>query len=69
MTSNPVIKHKSKHINSDFHYIRQLVANRSVSLYHVCSDKQLTDMFTKPDAIDKLGSFCKLLVMHLIGNK
>ncbi|KAE8701310.1 ATP-dependent DNA helicase PIF1-like [Hibiscus syriacus] len=47
MASNPVTKSRSKHIDIDYHFVRELVARRVLSLGFVPSHLQLADVFTK----------------------
>ena len=45
--SNPTQKKRSKHIDIHYHYIRQCVEEKKVSLYYVEGVKNPADMFTK----------------------
>ncbi|KAE8692073.1 hypothetical protein F3Y22_tig00110860pilonHSYRG00043 [Hibiscus syriacus] len=47
MASNPVTKSRFKHIDIDYHFVRELVARRVLSLGFVPSHLQLADVFTK----------------------
>ena len=47
IASNPVTKSRSKHINIDYHFVRELVAGKTLSLCFVPSHLQLADVFTK----------------------
>jgi hypothetical protein len=50
--SNPVQEKRTKHIDICFHYIREKVSNREVTLHFVTMDQNPTDMFTKNLARD-----------------
>ena len=39
---------RTKHIGVHHHFIRDHVAKGDIDLKHVCTDKQLADIFTKP---------------------
>ena len=39
---------KSKHIKIKYHYIRDVVQRGAVKLLYVVTDKQITDVLTKP---------------------
>ena len=52
IASNPVTKSRSKHIDIDYHFVRELVAKRVINLSFVPSHLQLADVFTK--AVAKL---------------
>ena len=45
--SNPTQEKRSKHIDTHYHYIRQCVEEKKVSLYYVKGVKNPADMFTK----------------------
>ena len=45
---NPVQHSRTKHIEVRHHFIRDHVAKGDIDLKHVCTDKQLADIFTKP---------------------
>ena len=45
--SNPVIHTRTKDIDVDVHYIRDLVINKALVVHYVPTKEQLDDMFTK----------------------
>ncbi|PRQ21351.1 putative RNA-directed DNA polymerase [Rosa chinensis] len=47
LAANPILHHRTKHIDTDFHFIREPVANKSIRLSHVSSTLNLADVFTK----------------------
>ncbi|PHT97665.1 ABC transporter B family member 18 [Capsicum chinense] len=47
IATNPVQHENTKHIEVDCHYIRELVADRLITLQHISSHDQLADLFTK----------------------
>ncbi|KAL0539894.1 hypothetical protein IC582_024115 [Cucumis melo] len=48
ISRNLVQYSRTKHINIRHHFIRELVENKVIRLYHICSNLQLADIFTKP---------------------
>ena len=48
MSKNNVFHHKSKHIDTRFHFIRELVKGGDISLKFCGSKEQLADIFTDP---------------------
>ena len=48
LSKNHVFNKKSKHIDTRFHFIRELVNNGDIALQLCGSRDQLVDIFTKP---------------------
>lgn len=48
MTVNTVLHARTKHIELDYHYVREHVALGSLETRFVSSSNQLIDIFTKP---------------------
>ena len=48
MTKNPVFHDKSKNIEIQYFYIRDLVTKGAVKLDYVSTDEQVADILTKP---------------------
>ena len=66
LASNPIFHARSKHIEVDYHFVREKVANKDIFLQHVPSTNQPADIFTKGHTADR---FCflrdKLAVMTI----
>ena len=48
LTANPAMHNRSKHFDTDFHYVRERVALGALVVSHVPAVLQLADIFTKP---------------------
>jgi len=47
LSSNPISHRRSKHIDLDYHFLRELVVTGRIRIQHVPSTLQVTDVFTK----------------------
>jgi transposase InsO family protein len=47
LATNPVYHARTKHIEVDYHFVREKVLNKDVSLAFISTDDQLADVFTK----------------------
>lgn len=48
LSANPVFHSRTKHIEVDFHYVREKVLRRDLSVGFVLGKDNLADVFTKP---------------------
>ena len=57
LAKDPAYHSKSKHIPIKYHFVRQVITERGVSLEKVHTRENCADMFTKPVLLEKL-SWC-----------
>ena len=59
LAKNPVHQQRSKHIDVRYHFLRNVVSDRIVELYHVPSRENIADVLTKPVSQYKIRALCK----------
>jgi hypothetical protein len=48
LSANPVLHARTKHIELDYHFVRELVQLNQLRVRHISGDDQLADILTKP---------------------
>jgi hypothetical protein len=57
VAKNPVLHSKTKHIEVRYHFLRDNIEKRKITLIHIPTHDQLADIFTKP-LIKQLSLIC-----------
>ena len=61
MSKNPIQHSRTKHIDIRYHFIRDLVESKTLSLEYIDTEKQLADIFTKALDSKRFDSLRKAL--------
>jgi hypothetical protein len=56
LVSNPAFHARTKHIELNFHFIREKVAAGSVKVQFICTQDQVADALTKPLSTNRFQS-------------
>ncbi|MCO5603834.1 hypothetical protein L7F22_057987 [Adiantum nelumboides] len=59
VATNPIFHARTKHIEVHYHYVRERLSAREISLAYVLTQDNLADLFTKALSHEKLEAFCK----------
>lgn len=69
LSSNPVFHAKTKHIETDVHYVRELAMDKKLAVQYLASEYQLADILTKALPAQRFSMLKdKLNVVDLLPN-
>ena len=63
LAANPVMHSRTKHIDLDFHFVRERVAIKALQIAVVSSKDQLADIMTKPLPAPRFQQLCSSLTV------
>jgi hypothetical protein len=61
LAKNPTFHERSKHIGVRYHFIRQKLADKTISIHYISTKDQKADGLTKPLAISKFKEYIRLI--------
>ncbi|PKU72574.1 putative mitochondrial protein [Dendrobium catenatum] len=53
LANNPIFRARTKHIEIDFHFVRECIKNKLITVSYIHTVDQLADLFTKPLSIPR----------------
>ena len=61
ISKNPIQHSKTKHIEIRYHFIRDLVEQKTVCLEYIPTERQNADIFAKPLDRSKFETLCQVI--------
>jgi len=63
LASNPVLHERTKHIDMRYHFIRERIISKEISVHYIGTDLMLADLLTKPVSVQVSNN----LLLRLLG--
>lgn len=63
LASNPIIHNRTRHVDVDYHFIREHVLQGTLQIWFLCSEAQLADHFTKGSSAAGFKLLCNKLTV------
>ena len=57
LSANPIFHARTKHVEVDYHFVRDQVAEKEIQILFIPSRDQLVDVFTKPLSVASFTAF------------
>ena len=65
LTTNPIYHKRTKHVDIQYHFIRDVIEKGDIKLKHVPSTDNKADGFTKSLSAEKHKIFCNQIGLHI----